>query len=236
MLVTKFSNKKGHEARRSIANKKPEFSSTAYPYTGTLIDFQNQIGNQAVQRLLAQRRGDGAFELDDTTANRINSARSGGQALDRQVQDEMGSALGHDFSHVRVHISGEADALNQQLSAKAFATGSDLFFREGAYNPGSSSGKELLAHELTHVVQQSSGAVSGGGKMTVNAPGDRFEQEADAVANAVSRSMASPQVQAQASGEAIHKKEDEEDNSRQQAPLEEENEEEVAMPPTAKQA
>lgn len=194
-------------------------------YKDTLDSLQNQIGNQAVQRLLAQRRGDGAFELDETTAHRINSARGGGHSLDRQVQEEMGSALGHDFSNVRVHTSSEADALNQQLSAKAFATGSDLFFREGAYNPGSSSGKELLAHELTHVVQQSSGAVAGGSKMTVNAPGDRFEQEADAVANTVSRSLQSPQTARQITGEGVQRQEEEEDNLQRQPAVDELEEE-----------
>ena len=91
--------------------------------------------------------------------------------------------MGHDFSGVRVHTSAESDTLNQQLSAKAFTTGQDIFFKQGEYNPGSSSGKELIAHELTHVVQQSSGVVGGGGSgMTVRPAGDVYEQEADAVA------------------------------------------------------
>jgi hypothetical protein len=136
-----------------------------------------------VQRLLAQRSGDGGFELDDETAGRINQARGGGQALDGSVQKQMGQTMGHDFSGVRVHTSPEADDLNQQLNAKAFTTGQDIFFKEGAYSPHSGSGRELIAHELTHVVQQGSGAVgSSGSRMTVNPPGDSFEQEADAVA------------------------------------------------------
>lgn len=94
--------------------------------------------------------------------------------------------MGQDFSGVRVHTSPEADNLNRQLGAKAFTTGSDTFFRNGAYDPYSSSGQMLIAHELTHTVQQASGAVGGsGGKMTVRAPGDAFEREADAVAKAV---------------------------------------------------
>jgi hypothetical protein len=73
--------------------------------------------------------------------------------------------------------------LNRSLNARAFTTGRDIFFRQGAYNPGSSGGRELLAHELTHVVQQTGGAVRA--KMVVNQPGDRFEQEADQAARAV---------------------------------------------------
>ncbi len=160
---------------------------------------QPHIGNTALQRLLAQRTGDAPFDLDDATAGRIHRARSGGQALDNAVQAQMGEAMGHDFSGVRVHTDGEAHALNEQLSAKAFTTGPDIFFRGGAYSPQSSAGQELLAHELTHVVQQASGVVDGGGAgMRVNAPGGRFEQEADAVAKAVTAAPAAPVVQRQA--------------------------------------
>ena len=55
---------------------------------------------------------------------------------------------------MRVHTGPRADSLNHTLQAKAFTTGQDIFFRQGAYNPASSGGQELLAHELTHVVQQ----------------------------------------------------------------------------------
>jgi len=152
-----------------------------------VLGLQQRIGNRAVQRLLAQRSADGGFELDDETAGRISEARGGGQTLDTTVQKQMGAAMGHDFSGVRVHTGSEAADLNRDLSAKSFTTGQDIFFQQGAYDPGSSSGQELLAHELTHVVQQSTGAVSGGQKMTVNPPGDVFEQEADTVAKQVTQ-------------------------------------------------
>ena len=146
------------------------------------------LTNRALQRLLAQRASatDGAFALDDDTETQINQERSGGMALDTAIQAKMGAATGHDFSGVRVHTSPQSDALNQQLGARAFTTGQDVFFRAGEYNPGSGGGQELLAHELTHVVQQGTGRVGGGsGGMTVNAPGDAYEQEADAVAKSV---------------------------------------------------
>jgi hypothetical protein len=163
-----------------------------------LSSLQQTIGNRAVQRLLAQRSSDGPFDLDDETANRINRERGGGQSLDSNVQTKMSDATGQDLSNVRVHTGPESHALNESLSAKAFTTGHDIFFREGAYDPGSSSGQELLAHELTHVVQQSSGRVGGGGgRMTVNAPGDTYEQEADSVAKAVTSTAGTPALQRQ---------------------------------------
>lgn len=159
---------------------------------------QQMVGNRAVQRLLAQRSGDGPFDLDDGTADRINRERGSGQSLDSNIQTRMSDATGQDLSDVRVHTGPESHALNESLSAKAFTTGHDIFFREGAYDPGSSGGQELLAHELTHVVQQSSGRVGGGGgRMTVNAPGDSYEQEADSVARAVTSTTAAPALQRQ---------------------------------------
>ena len=148
-----------------------------------VLRLQKQVGNRAVQRLLAQRKGEEGFDLDDDTANRINQARGSGQALDSTVQKQMSQSMGYDFSNVRVHTSAESDELNQQLSAKAFTTGADIFFKQGEYDPHSGSGQELLAHELTHVVQQGTGRVGGsGGGMTVRPAGDVFEQEADALA------------------------------------------------------
>ena len=148
---------------------------------GRLSRLQKTVGNRAVQRLLVQLKCEGSYELDEETTERINRERDGGQSLDEGVSEKMGTALDADFSDVRVHTSPEAADLSSQLSAKAFTTGKDIFFGEKAYAPGSSSGQELLAHELTHVVQQSNGAVGGGNHMTVNAPGDAFEQQADAV-------------------------------------------------------
>jgi Domain of unknown function (DUF4157) len=208
----------------------------------TLPITPSHLGNRAIQRLIAQRSGDGAFDLDDATAGRINSARSGGQALDTSVQTKLGESMGADFSGVRVHTGGESHQLNEQLNAKAFTTGSDIFFRDGAYSPQSSGGQELLAHELTHVVQQSSGAVSGGAggggsAMTVNAPGDRFEQEADSVAKSVTSATAAPPVQRQMPEEEevqakhLQRQEAEEEELQMQAmPEEEEAVQMQAMP------
>jgi hypothetical protein len=158
-----------------------------------------KIGNQVVQRLLAQRSYERSTELDDETATRINQKRGKGHSLADAIQKKISLALGHDFSGVRVHTSTGADSINRQLGAKAFTTGQDIFFREDAYDPHSSSGQELIAHELTHVVQQASGAVSGNssGKLTVNPPDDKYEREADAVAKAVVSEINTPTLQRQ---------------------------------------
>jgi hypothetical protein len=196
-----------------------------------VLSLQRTAGNQAVQRLLAQRSEDGSFDLDQATTQRINQARGGGQPLDQAVQTQLSQAMGHDFSAVRVHTSAEADQLNQQLSAKAFTTGQDIFFKEGTYSPGTSTGNELLAHELTHVVQQSSGRVGGSSSgMTVRPAGDVFEQEADNVAKQATNAAQSTagqtlsagvqRVEAMPEDEAMLKRD--ETLQRQDAPEEEE--------------
>jgi hypothetical protein len=91
-----------------------------------------------------------APELEDS----IDHARGGGQPLQENTLESMKGAFGADFSDVRVHTGSESDALNESVSARAFTVGRDIFFHNGEYNDSSSSGKEILAHELTHVVQQ----------------------------------------------------------------------------------
>jgi hypothetical protein len=201
-----------------------------------LASLQQRVGNQAVQRLLVQRSGQGSFELDEETAGRISRERSGGQPLDEGVQARMGASLGHDFSGVRVHASPEADALSHQMGAKAFTTGQDIFFREGAYNPHSSAGQELIGHELTHVVQQGTGTVKGQGRMTVNAPGDAYERQADAAAKTVAGGGMDTGAQRQAAEEEeVQMQAAEEEEVQMQAAEEEEvqmqaaEEEEVQM-------
>ncbi len=88
----------------------------------------------------------------------INRAKGGGQPLEAGLQRSMSQAMGADFSGVRVHTDGHADELNQSIQAKAFTTGQDVFFKQGEYQPGSRGGQELIAHELTHVVQQGGAA------------------------------------------------------------------------------
>jgi hypothetical protein len=212
-MATEFlsDEKKGkvYKLENKDTTKHPPGTASEPP--SALASLQQQVGNRAVQRLLAQRSGGdntSPFELDDETATRINRERSGGQTLDSGVQAQMADTTGHDFSEVKVHTSPESDQLNRQIGAKAFTTGQDVFFRDGAYQPNSSSGQELIAHELTHVVQQSSGAVGGSGGMMVNAPGDAFEQEADAVAKAAMSPGAAAEVQRQEEEEELQMKED----------------------------
>ncbi|MEQ8542365.1 MAG: DUF4157 domain-containing protein [Coleofasciculus sp. D1-CHI-01] len=101
--------------------------------------------------------GVGGGAVDASIEQGIQQAKGGGQGLSEDVREPMEQAFGADFSGVRVHNNSNADQLNHSLNARAFTTGPDIFFKQGEYNPGSRDGQELLAHELTHVVQQGVG-------------------------------------------------------------------------------
>jgi hypothetical protein len=175
-------NPQKHEGPITLAEMKGPLDANK------LTRMQKTIGNAAVQRFLAQRSGGGPTELDEGTSQAINAERGGGQSLDEGIAEKAGGVMGQDFSDVNVHTGGTADSLSQQLQAKAFTVGNDIFFKDGEYNPGSSDGQQLISHELTHVVQQGASTPNVQGKMTVNDPNDQYESEADSVAQSVMNS------------------------------------------------
>jgi hypothetical protein len=108
--------------------------------------------------------------IDRDTESKIQSARGGGSPLAPDVQSKMGAAFGADFSRIRVHSGAQSAELNDRIQAKAFTVGSDVYFRDGAPDAGSASGQQLLAHELTHTIQQG-GAVRRATSTGAGSPG-----------------------------------------------------------------
>lgn len=86
--------------------------------------------------------------------NQINSSKGSGSNMDNGTKNFMENRFGTDFSNVKIHTGSEAVQMSRELNAQAFAVGNDIYFNEGKYSPNSDSGKHLLAHELTHTVQQ----------------------------------------------------------------------------------
>jgi hypothetical protein len=122
-------------------------------------------------------------ELPSGVHSAIARERGRGQPLDERTRHRMEDALAHDFSQVRVHADPTAGDLSRAVVANAFASGSDIFFAPGVYRPDSQDGRRLLAHELTHVIQQGGATPS---RLMCGAPADRFEREADIMAGRVS--------------------------------------------------
>jgi hypothetical protein len=80
--------------------------------------------------------------------------------MDATTRSFMESGFSTDFSGVKIHTNNEGIQMNRELSAKAFTVGNDIYFNEGEYQPNSDNGKHLLAHELTHTIQQNNGKIS----------------------------------------------------------------------------
>ncbi len=87
-------------------------------------------------------------------SQKIKSKKGKGQTIQNQTKSEMENSFGVDFSNVNIHTDNEAVQMNKELGAQAFTHGRDVYFNKGKYRPETSDGKRLLAHELTHVVQQ----------------------------------------------------------------------------------
>lgn len=142
-----------------------------------------RAGEMEEEELLQGKHESGAVlgaeggTLDETAAQRIDSLRGSGSSLGPDIQAKMEGHFGADFSGVRVHQDSQSDALAAGMSARAFTTGSDVFLRQNE-RAGDAT---LMAHELTHVVQQSSGIASGAQEsgLSVGASDDPLEVEAD---------------------------------------------------------
>lgn len=113
---------------------------------------ERQLQKQEEDKL--QRKGDAAPSVGANLQSAINSKTTGGQTLGSEVRGFMEPRIGADFSNIRVHTDKEAGSISNQLSARAFTYKNHIFFGRDQYQPGTGEGKQLLAHELTHTVQQ----------------------------------------------------------------------------------
>jgi hypothetical protein len=189
----------GHEADAAIelrpkADRVPERSDESGAYAAAAVAGRGDVVGAEGMLHLQRLAGNAALQRSPV----LDVVGSGGGApLDEETRADMENRLGHDFSDVRVHTGGTADESARSVSAQAYTVGSDIVFASGRYDPTSDAGKHMLAHELTHVVQQRSGPVDGtdaGDGVRVSDPSDRFEREAAANAD---RAMSAPAPQAQ---------------------------------------
>ena len=145
-----------------------------------ILGLQRAAGNASVSRLLT--------EENEKSPVKDLLASSSGQPLDRSTQALMQSRLGQDFSDVRVHNDGKATESAKAVNAHAYTVGTNVVFQSDKYAPETQSGQKMLAHELTHVVQQKAGPVDGtpaGGGLNISHPSDPFEQAAEETARGV---------------------------------------------------
>jgi hypothetical protein len=157
-------------------------------------------GCQSKRQLVQRQAQDGAAQsLPSSVMDVVQS--HGGEPLPESTKDYMESALGTDLSGVRVHTSPQVARAAQDINAEAFTQGQDIYFGAGRYEPDTTSGKKLLAHELTHTIQQRSGLVGPArAGDSVSHPDDPQEREAEAVANRVVSGSANSDILQSAGG------------------------------------
>jgi Domain of unknown function (DUF4157)/A nuclease family of the HNH/ENDO VII superfamily with conserved AHH len=134
--------------------RKPIFESNAEP-----PDDENNVHRKCAEcekEEQVQKKSDfsDSSSASSSIENSLNSSKGGGSSIPEGTREQMESSLGADFSNVRLHSDSSAVQMNKDLNAQAFAHGNDIYFNSGKYDTNSTSGKHLLAHELTHTIQQ----------------------------------------------------------------------------------
>jgi hypothetical protein len=168
----------------SSPHRRGAIASPAAQRLAPVARLSRRIGNQALGQALA-RMADGEGVLADGTVHpdveaAIAASRGRGSALPPSLASRFSRALGASVDDVRVHTDARADALARSVSARAFATGTDVYFARGEYRPGTGSGDQLIAHEVAHTEQQRGAPAMG--PMAVSNPGEPLEVEAEAIA------------------------------------------------------
>jgi hypothetical protein len=155
------------------------------PGPASILHLQRTAGNAAVVARLSEGQEEGDRPITDVVSG-------GGKPLDDNTKGSMEQAFGHDFSDVRIHDDSAASDAARDVSAKAATVGNHIVFRSGEFNPTTPAGQHVLAHELTHVVQQRSGPVDGtsaGGGVKISDPSDRFETAAESNADRITSQL-----------------------------------------------
>ena len=164
-------------SRQSSTHAKPGAAPGLTRSNASMLQRQGTLGTH----VCVQREAVGATTEAPAPSLVREVMESPGRPLDSTTRSAMEPRFGFDFSHVRVHTDEEAAESARAMNANAYTAGEHVVFGEGKYTPGVPSGEGLIAHELTHVVQQASGPVDGtpvADGLSVSHPSDRFEQAA----------------------------------------------------------
>jgi hypothetical protein len=149
-----------------------------------ILHLQRTAGNASVAALLEAQ----APEVAAPSPVLDVLSSGGGSPLDTDLRSAMEAGFGADFSGVRIHTDAAATESARSIGAQAYTVGRDIVVQSDQWAPDTTDGRHLLAHELTHVLQQETGPVEGiptAEGLSVSDPGDRFEQEAERTAAAI---------------------------------------------------
>ena len=177
--------------------------------TGGMEGFGSAVRDEATYQaagmILPDRSSSDAISQPGQVRSQIG--RSSGAALPGAIARRLSSFLGHDVGHARVHTDSAAQEATSALHARAFALGADVFFAPGQFRPGTQSGDQLLAHELTHVMQFDRGQIGGGTGLDVSSPSDALEgaarQAAANLSDNAPREIGAPTARSAAPGGGV---------------------------------
>ena len=181
-----LSRTRASDSEETKDDAKSDESVKRYTAAERLLDLQQAVGNEAVQGIVVPSSN--------------TPAGSAGEPIAQEIREPLEQRLGEDLSEVRVHTDASAAESAESLGANAYTTGRDIYFARGKYAPQISGGHRLLAHELTHVVQQTKtlgGAALGD---EVSDYTDLTEREAETVAQATDRGERIPAIAAPGKG------------------------------------
>ncbi len=144
------------EEKENKFQRKPIFESNAEPPDDEK-SIQRKCAECEKDEKLQKKPASSSQYTSTNIENSLNSSKGSGSPLPQNTRGQMESSFGVDFSGVKIHNDSASVQMNEDMNAQAFTHGSHIYFNSGKYNANSKDGRHLLAHELTHVVQQSGG-------------------------------------------------------------------------------
>ena len=145
---------------------------------------QRQVEEEEEEEMLqAKSREDATSEVPNDLESQINAIKGGGRPLEESERAYFEPRFGYDFGQVRMHTDTRAAETAQAVNAQAYTVGRDVVFGAGKYAPGTGEGRRLMAHELTHVVQQMGDSIQR--KRAIDPPNNRFERELDGIGRTI---------------------------------------------------
>jgi hypothetical protein len=147
----------GFAQRKPAPNVKPRGERDdveGAPQSGPAYNIKRMVQRKGVDNSANSVHADGSFTADSGVHDRIRRMEQSGSPLPDKVRQEMEPRFGADLGGVRIHTGGDAVQLSRDINARAFTHGSHIAFGAGGFNPNSQAGRQLLAHELTHTIQQ----------------------------------------------------------------------------------
>ena len=119
----------------------------------TFLQKSKESGNLQNEGII-QRNPESGQTTNSSIESQLNNSKGSGSSMSTKTQSSMESGFGKDFSNVKIHTDTNAIQMSRDLGAQAFTHGNDIYFNQGKYSPETDSGQHLLAHELTHTIQQ----------------------------------------------------------------------------------